>query len=72
MRKLAEAKLIPAEGQYVKVRDLTVYYETFGSGEPLVLVHGGTVNARRMWEKFVPTFSKHFKVIAPERFCRLE
>jgi pimeloyl-ACP methyl ester carboxylesterase len=62
---LVEAKLVPGDGQYVKVNDLTVYYETFGTGEPLVLLHGGTAT-RRMWEKFVPTFSKHFKVIAPD------
>jgi len=49
----------------VKVNDLTVYYETFGTGEPLILLHGGTAT-RRMWEKFVPTFSKHFKIIAPD------
>ncbi len=40
---MVEANLMSAEGQYVKVRDLTIYYETFGSGEPLVLLHGGTV-----------------------------
>jgi pimeloyl-ACP methyl ester carboxylesterase len=63
--ELVEAKLVPADGQYVKVNDLTVYYETFGTGEPLVLLHGGTAT-RRMWEKFVPAFAKHFKVIAPD------
>ena len=65
MLELVEAKLVPAGGQYVKVNDLTVYYETSGAGEPLVLLHGGTAT-RRMWERFVPTFSKHFKVIAPD------
>lgn len=49
----------------MKVNDLAVYYETFGAGEPLVLLHGGTATGR-MWEKFVPTFSKHFKVISPD------
>ena len=65
MPELVEAKLVPVGGQYVKVSDLTVYYEIFGTGEPLVLLHGGTATGR-MWEKFVPTFSKHFKVIAPD------
>lgn len=65
MLKVVEAKLVPAEEQYVKVNDLTVYYETFGDGQPMVLLHGGTAT-RRMWEKFVPAFSKHFKVIAPD------
>lgn len=64
MLELVEAELVPA-GRYVKVKDLTVYYETFGTGDPLVLLHGGTATCR-MWEKFVPTFSKHFKVIAPD------
>lgn len=62
---MVEAKLPPTSGQYVKVNDLTVYYETFGAGEPLVLLHGGTATGG-MWGKFVPTFSKHFKVIAPD------
>ena len=65
MPELVEAKLVRVEGKHVKVNDLTVYYETFGAGEPLVLLHGGTATGR-MWEKFVPTFSKHFKVIAPD------
>lgn len=62
---MAEARRVPTDGQYVKVNDLTVYYETFGSGDPLVLLHGGTATCR-MWERFVPIFSKHFKVIAPD------
>ena len=64
--ELVETKLVPADGHYVKVRDLTVYYEMFGSGEPLVLLHGGTISGRKNWERFVPTFSEHFKVIIPD------
>lgn len=62
---MVEAKRAPPTGQYVKVNDLTVYYEKFGTGQPLVLLHGGTATSR-MWEKFVPTLSRHFKVIAPD------
>ena len=65
-RELAETKLELDAGQYVKAGDLTVYYETFGSGEPLVLLHGGGINARGNWESFVPTLSKHFKVFTPD------
>ena len=63
---LVEAELVHSVGQYVKVRDLTVYYETFGSGEPLVLLHGGTISGRKNWERFVPAFSERFKVIVPD------
>lgn len=63
---MAETKLAIDAGQYLKAGDLTVYYETFGMGEPLVLLHGGGINAKGNWERFVPTFSKHFKVITPD------
>ncbi len=53
-------------GEYLIVNGLNMYYETYGSGEPLLLIHGGTVNARKMWEKQLPTLSKDFKVIAPD------
>jgi pimeloyl-ACP methyl ester carboxylesterase len=43
-----------------------MYYEEYGRGEPLVLIHGGTVDARKMWEKQIPFLSRHFKVIAPD------
>lgn len=63
---MAETKLEVDAGQYVRAGDLNVYYETFGSGEPLVLLHGGGINAKGNWERFVPALSKHFKVIAPD------
>jgi hypothetical protein len=28
-------------GHYVEANGLNIYYEEFGSGEPLVLMHGG-------------------------------
>ena len=64
--RLSQAELTRTEGRYARVNDLNIYYEEYGRGEPLVLVHGGTVDARKMWEKQVPTLSRHFKVIAPD------
>ena len=29
-------------------------------------MHGGAINAKGNWERFIPTFSKDFKVIAPD------
>jgi pimeloyl-ACP methyl ester carboxylesterase len=48
------------------VNGLNIYFEEYGRGEPLVLVHGGTVAARKMWEKQIPVLSSHFRVIAPD------
>jgi pimeloyl-ACP methyl ester carboxylesterase len=56
----------PAElGQYVRVNGLNMYYEAYGSGKPLILLHGGTVTLS-MWEPYIPFLTKHFRVIAPD------
>lgn len=54
-------------GEYVSVRDLSVYYEASGdsSGEPLVLLHGGTLSSQ-MWAAQVPFLALHFRVITPD------
>jgi pimeloyl-ACP methyl ester carboxylesterase len=51
------------QGQYVQVNDLHIYYEEYGSGEPLVLIHGGMINLT-MWEHQIPLLAQHFRVIA--------
>ena len=45
---------------------LTIYYEEYGVGEPLVLLHGGTVDGRKMWEKQIPALREHYRIIAPD------
>ncbi len=45
------------------VNGIELYYEIYGTGEPLLLLHGGyyDVNA---WSNQIPELSKHFRVIA--------
>lgn len=50
---------------YVKANGLNTYYEEHGQGEPLILLHGGTVS-QAMWRQHIPTLGKHFKVITPD------
>ena len=52
-------------GQFLKVNDLTMYYEEYGAGEPVVLLHAAFVSSSS-WAISIPTFSKHFRVIAPD------
>jgi pimeloyl-ACP methyl ester carboxylesterase len=52
-------------GQMLKVNDLCIYYEEYGSGKPLVLIHGGA-STHSMWEPVIPLLSQHFRVIIPD------
>ena len=53
----------PQKGDYVRANGLNIYYEMYGVGEPLILLHGGTLTSR-MWERHIPAFAQHFHVIA--------
>lgn len=50
------------EPGYVAVPDGRLYYEISGAGEPLIFVHGHSLD-RRMWREQVACFEKHFRVI---------
>ncbi len=47
----------------VKLKDVDLYYETYGTGEPLLLLHG---NSQMIYAymKQIPHFEKKYKVIA--------
>jgi pimeloyl-ACP methyl ester carboxylesterase len=53
------------QGKYVQVNGLNMYYEEYGSGRPLILIHGGTVTSS-MWQPFLHTFLPHFRVVTPD------
>jgi pimeloyl-ACP methyl ester carboxylesterase len=50
-------------GKYVDVNDIKVYYEIYGAGEPLLLLHGNSGSIANFVYQ-IPELSKHFKVIA--------
>jgi pimeloyl-ACP methyl ester carboxylesterase len=49
-------------GRYIKTRGFNMYYETYGTGEPLLIIHGsgGSINN---FVYQIPYFSKNYKVI---------
>lgn len=51
---------------YSEVNGLTMYYEIYGQGKPLVLIHGGGSTIQSTFEKVIPLFAKSRKVIAVE------
>jgi pimeloyl-ACP methyl ester carboxylesterase len=51
---------------YAPVNGLKMYYEIYGQGNPLVLIHGGGSTIQTSFEKIIPLLSKNRKVIAVE------
>ena len=47
---------------YIRTEDIDTYYETTGSGTPIVLLHGGFVD-HKMWQPRVDYFSEGYCVI---------
>lgn len=52
-------------GKYYMVRGLKMYEEEYGSGKPLLLIHGNGGSIASM-ASIIPYFSRHYKVIATD------
>ena len=52
-------------GKYAEVNGLEMYYEVHGSGEPLILLHGG-VGAIEMFGEVLPLLAEGRQVIAAD------
>ncbi|MEP6612002.1 MAG: alpha/beta hydrolase [Mucilaginibacter sp.] len=52
----------PAAGKYADIRGFKMYYETYGKGEPLLIIHGngGSIN-NFLYQ--IPYFAKNYQVI---------
>ena len=53
----------PKVGKRVQVGDISMYYEIYGKGEPLILLHGG-YGSSEMMGGMIEAFSKKYQVIA--------
>jgi pimeloyl-ACP methyl ester carboxylesterase len=62
----AQQPLIPASSGYAPVNGSKVYYEVYGTGDPIVLLHGAYMNINTNWNELIPILSKTRKVIALE------
>ncbi len=56
----------PAASGYVPVNGIKVYYEVYGEGKPIVLLHGAFYTIEMNWGQLIPELSKSRKVIAIE------
>jgi len=58
--------LQPAQSGYADVNGLQLYYEVYGTGNPLVLLHGSYMTIPLNWSRFLPRLAQSRQVIVTE------
>lgn len=58
--------IIPTESGYAAINGLKMYYEVYGNGKPIVLLHGSYMTIPLNWSHIIPLLAKHRKVIVTE------
>src|SRR5438067_7174249 len=53
---------VKGTGQYAEVNGINLYYETHGSGRPMILLHGG-LGSGEMFGPVLPVLSERHQVI---------
>jgi len=53
---------VKGTGAYAEVNGINLYYETHGSGRPMILLHGGLMSGE-MFEPILPTLAERHQVI---------
>ena len=56
----------PVSSGYAPVNGIEVYYEVYGEGNPIILLHGAYYTIEMNWGQLIPELAKKRKVIAIE------
>jgi pimeloyl-ACP methyl ester carboxylesterase len=56
---------MPGNGQYAEVNGINLYYETHGSGRPMILLHGGLMSGE-LFAPILPVLTERHQVIVPD------
>lgn len=57
---------LTSKNGYSEVNGIKMYYEIYGQGKPLVLIHGGGSTIQTTFGRVIPMLAKHRKIIAVE------
>lgn len=66
MNKAPTQDYIPMKSGYRLVNGINMYYEIYGNGKPLVLIHGGGSTIQTNFEQVIPLLASDRQVIAME------
>jgi pimeloyl-ACP methyl ester carboxylesterase len=50
---------------FVNANGINMYYESFGSGKPLIFLHG-SMGTGKVWKPYIPILSNDFNIILPD------
>ena len=64
--QLNAQQLKPDAKGYAPVNGIKIYYEVYGEGRPIILLHGAFYTIEMNWAQLIPELSKTRKVIAIE------
>jgi len=59
-------EIAPTRIDSITTNGVKIYYEEFGIGEPLLLLHYFQSTGRESWSPFIEEFSKSYKLIIPD------
>jgi pimeloyl-ACP methyl ester carboxylesterase len=62
MTKIYAPKQTITQGQTIQISDIEMYYEEYGAGKPLVLLHGFG-GCSQNWHPFIAELSEHHRLI---------
>lgn len=65
IKAITNDTLVPKTG-YSAVNGIKMYYEMYGQGKPLVLIHGGGSTIQTTFGRVIPMLAKHRRLIAIE------
>ena len=54
----------PKAGHYVQAGDAKLYYEVYGQGDPIILLHGGIMGSISEMTEFINNLKSNYQVIA--------